>query len=357
VGFNLVRLELPMAPGESVEALARQARYAALRNHPADIVALGHHQDDQAETLLLQLLRGAGPRGLAAMPVWQPGRPAMLRPLLAFTRAEVLCYAKARGLEWVDDESNANPNYRRNFIRMGIAPVLRQAFPGFPATLARSAAQCAEASQLLDELAAIDLQAACGQDGASLAMLRRLGAVRAKNALRGLLLREGLALPSAARLDAWWRQLEAARADARIALRHGHRELGVAKGRLVIHALAPPPYEALWRGEPALALPHGELRFERGSGPGLSANALADRRVTVRSRQAGERLRPAGKAHHRSLKNLLQEAGVPAWARAGWPRICVDEALAALPGIATAHEFSAAPGESALAVSWIPRHD
>src|SRR5262249_46018121 len=141
-----------------IEAAARAARYAVFETVAADFVALAHHADDQAETLLLQLLRGAGPHGLAAMPLVRPlQRDCMLlRPFLALPGAAIEAYARAREVAWVDDESNATTTLKRNFLRHEVAPRLAAAFPGYPATLARAAVHQGEAAALLDDLAAID---------------------------------------------------------------------------------------------------------------------------------------------------------------------------------------------------------
>ena len=154
-------LQLARTSGESLEARARAARYACFDAAAVDVVALGHHADDQAETVLLQLLRGAGPRGLAAMPSLRPGRPALLRPLLGLTRAAIAARAQARQLQWITDESNDDTRYRRNLLRHAVAPVLGAEFPGYPLTLARAAAHQAEASELLDALAQHDTVCSC----------------------------------------------------------------------------------------------------------------------------------------------------------------------------------------------------
>ena len=152
---TLSTLRLALGPGRSanLEAVARQARYRALRAADVDVIALAHHVDDQAETVLLQLLRGAGPRGLSAMQRYQPGTPALWRPLLDLTRVALAAYASERGLAWIEDESNANTHYKRNLLRHDISPRLAAHFPGYPATLARAAEHQAEASGLLDALA------------------------------------------------------------------------------------------------------------------------------------------------------------------------------------------------------------
>ena len=140
------RLRLERRRGESLEARARSARYERLLAADVDAIILAHHADDQAETVLLQLLRGAGPQGLAAMPRHRAGRPALLRPLLELARATLAAYAAARGLAWIDDESNADRRHARNFLRHEIAPLLAAHFPGYPETLVRAARHQTEAA-------------------------------------------------------------------------------------------------------------------------------------------------------------------------------------------------------------------
>jgi tRNA(Ile)-lysidine synthase len=206
--------------GKSLEAEARAARYAAFVAADADIVALAHHADDQAETLLLQLLRGAGPHGLAAMPAYRPLRngPALLRPFLALPRAAIDAYAAARGLAWVDDESNANTGVKRNFIRHDVAPRLAAAFPGYPATFVRTAAHQAEAARLIDDMAQHDALGALAEDSVAGVTLDRAALIalaahaphRARNLLRWFLRQHKLSAPSAARLAAMLDQLSGA---------------------------------------------------------------------------------------------------------------------------------------------------
>src|SRR5208283_933594 len=202
------RLSLKRRRGESLEALARSARYDCLLGSDVDVVALAHHADDQAETLLLQLLRGAGAHGLSAMARYRPGRPAVLRPLLGLTRATLAAYAAARGLVWIDDESNAERRHARNFLRHEVAPLLAARFPGYPATLARAARHQAEVAELADALAAIDAAGVLDANGLDRERLAALPAARARNVLRAFLRAKGLRPPSEARLAEMLRQLE-----------------------------------------------------------------------------------------------------------------------------------------------------
>ncbi len=288
-------------PGESLEAAARTARFAAFAGSDADVIALAHHADDQAETLLLQLLRGAGPKGLAAMPACrqEAGRPVLARPFLALSRAEIVESAQGRRLEWIDDESNDDTDVRRNFLRHEIAPRLAQAFPGYPGTLVRAARHQAEAALLADELAAHDAHGAIAEDPLlgttlsreSLAMLARAAPHRARNLLRWFLRKHGLRAPSSARLAAMLDQLAHAAPDARVTLAHDGVVLGIHRGRIGVHSPPVARFALPWHGENAVELPHGVLEFAPAYGAGLAAAALGSGAVTIRSRVGGERIR------------------------------------------------------------------
>src|SRR5262249_14875874 len=159
-----------------------------------------HHADDQAETVLLQLLRGAGPHGIGAMPIYRPGHPALLRPLLDLPRTLIAACAKERKLAWIEDESNMDRAHARNALRHEISPLLAARFPGYPATLARAARHQAEAAQLLDELAQRDIEGGVDAQGLDCARLAALSPARARNLLRWFLRREGMRAPSEAQL-------------------------------------------------------------------------------------------------------------------------------------------------------------
>jgi tRNA(Ile)-lysidine synthase len=377
VPFSSVKVRV--ARGDSMEAAARAARYAAYTREPADYVVLGQHQDDQAETVLLQLLRGAGVRGLAAMPILrrEEGRasrvegrptrhptpdtrhstPAILRPLLDVTRSEILAHAAARKLKWVEDESNANTYFQRNFLRHEVLPVIARRFPGYRGTLARSAQHLAEASRVLDEVAAADAAGQMEEGTLAVEALRRLPVARAKNLLRYFLAERGASMPAAERLDEALRQALSAKDDARVLVDIGDFELRRFDGRL--HAVpklaAPRPgYARRWRGEKKVRLPElgGVLAMERGRGDGISVARLRGRPVTIRVRRGGERLQPDARRPRRSLKNLLQEARVPPWERERLPLLHRGGRLVWAPGIGVDCAFQASRNEPALQPAW-----
>ncbi len=346
VVFTLHRVQAHPAPGESPEAAARRARYQALADILAADEALltAHHQDDQAETVLLQLLRGAGPRGLAAMPAARPlGRGWHLRPLLAYPRADLLAYAQAHELHWVDDPSNACLDYDRNFLRHQLMPVLRQRWPAAGRTLGRAARACAEASELMAELAAQDLAAAgAGTDRLPLAGVRGLSLARRRNALFHWLRQRGARAPSAAQM-AQIEAMLAAAGDAAPRLDWDGWSLRRYRDALYLlpaGACRPLSLALDWDGRVPLDLPGlGRLVMKPARGRGLRRECVAGG-LRVTFRQGGERCRPVGMRHSRPLKKLLQEAGVPPWQRQRIPLLFIDGQLAAVVGYWVCEPFA-----------------
>jgi tRNA(Ile)-lysidine synthase len=354
VPLTIARLQLKRDPGASLEALARAARYERLSAAEADVVALAHHADDQAETVLLQLLRGAGPRGLSAMPRFHAGKPALLRPLLALTRSTLAAYAAARGLAWIDDESNAETRHKRNLLRHTVAPLLAKHFPGYPATLVRAAAHQAEASILLDELAAHDGVGAYDVRGLDRARLAALSPARARNLLRWFLRHEGLRPPSQTRLLEMLRQLVQAAGDAEVSIGHAGREIGIHRGRIHIHSVPPAPYVRLWHGEPELHLPGGTLAFDRVRGTGLCAEKLLQAPVSVRSRAGGERMQLEANRPHHAVKKLLQQMGLPQWEREALPLLWCGTSSRRSRASASPLPFCAARDAAGWELAWKP---
>jgi tRNA(Ile)-lysidine synthase len=363
-GIPLHTVRVAVGREGGLENAAREARYAAFVSHETDVVALAHHSDDQAETVLLQLLRGAGVRGLSAMPVLREerrtsasGAVLLLRPLLNFDRTVIEAYARLRRLRWVEDESNADLRLARNFLRSSVLPVLEKRFPGSRRTLARSAGHLAEAARLLDELAAIDARRAVVGDRLQVAGLRALGGERARNVLRHFLSERRMPIPAAIRLEEGVRQFLAAGQGgspvmewAGVALRRyrGWIELVEPSRRHVAQRVVS------WEGQDCMELPWGGGRLEvlRGGSCGLAVAALDRGPVTIRCRTGGERIRLRPGHPSRTLKNLLQEAGVPPWRREVMPLVYCGADLVWVPGVGTAAEYVAGAGEPALVFSW-----
>jgi tRNA(Ile)-lysidine synthase len=356
VNLQVVKVEVPR--GNSTEAAAREARYRVFSDSGCDVVALAHNRDDQSETVLLQLLRGAGPRGLAAMPGLRQGAPAIWRPLLGVPRSVIEAYARRHRLQWVDDESNLDRGYLRNFLRHDVLPMIEARLPGTGAVLARAARLQAEASDLLDALADRDLGDARLDTGRTLelAKLEDLPGHRARNALRLFLHRHGARMPQALRLDELLRQALTARNDAQVCVDLGDVALRRFRGKL--HLVSPLPrlphdLKLAWDGRGVLALPQlgGTLRLESHKGSGIAADWLQSGRLFVRIRHGGEKLRLTRGGPQRTLRNLLQEGEVPPWMRERLPLLYLDDRLAAVPGIGVDARFRcAAQGQGLLPV-------
>ena len=354
IPLTVHRLRLERGPAQSIEALARAARYECLMAADADVVALAHHADDQAETVLLQLLRGAGPRGVSAMPGYREGRPSLWRPLLSLSRQKLHDYATSQGLAWIEDESNVDTKHKRNLLRHAVAPLLAASFPGYPGTLVRAAAHQAEASALLDELAALDAAGAVDALGLDRLSLAALPTARAGNLLRWFMRREGLRPPSQARLSEMLRQLVLTANDAKVSITHEGREIGVHRGRILVHVRPPKPYVFAWHGEREVRLPWGALTFVPVHGAGLCADKLKQAPVSLRTRTGGERIQLATNRPHHAVKKLLQQAGLPRWERDALPLVWCGDELAAIPGIGVAVAFQAARDTAGWALAWRP---
>lgn len=235
IGVPLVtrRVTVPLSSGRGLESAAREARYAAFSECAEGCLLLAQHRGDQAETLLLNLLRGAGVTGAAAMPAERRfGKLRLLRPLLGISRAEIEAYATEQRLAWVDDESNADTALTRNFLRHEVLAVMAQRFPAAESALAQAAANFSEASGLLDELAALDWHHVEAGGAARLSELRSLSPSRLKNLLRYRLRYLGWQVPVASRLEEFARQLRSAGPDRHPELVLPNGKMRVARGLL-----------------------------------------------------------------------------------------------------------------------------
>ena len=362
IALNIVAVELPGRRQLGLEAAARAARYHVFDQQQADFIVLAHHLDDQVETLLLQMLRGAGVKGLSAMPQnsfqRSASKPSLLRPLLAIPRSTIEAYAHHHALQWVEDESNNDISYDRNFLRHEIFPKLETHFPAYRKTLFRVSRNLSESAQLQDELAQLDAQSVLLEGGLDAAKLSGLGVIRAKNLMRYYLARHGVAMPNAQRLEEIVRQLGGAAEDASVHIKIGEFEIRRFRNQVSVHPLTRaiaihPCWE--WRGEPELSLPEMQrvLVFRPTVGQGLSLTKLQKNPVTIRLRQGGERLKPDCHRPRRSLKNLLQEAQIPPWQRQRLPLLYCGDQLTMALGIGIDCAYQAAPDEPGVLVAFL----
>jgi len=322
---------------DGLEAAAREARHGALATLTVDWLVFGHHLDDQAETVLFRLLRGVGVRGAGAMAACEPGAPGRLRPLLEVRRGEILEYARAAALTWVEDHSNADRRHARNRLRHDVLPCVEAAFPQAAEMLARSALNFREADGLLDELAHQDARACGDGERFSLDALRALSAPRLRNLLRWRIRCTGAEAPARARLLEAVRQLRSTTTPS-LHLPLGQVACCLHRGRVWIEAMPmrAHPRPVRWCGEEEIAWSDGRVLFERRRGEGLSAALLERGEVVVASRRGGLRMSDAPGRPRHSFKNLCQEAGVPPWLRDRLPVVYVEDEPGRIAGVGIA---------------------
>lgn len=358
VPFTMERVTVDQQAGTGIEAAARDARMASLDRINADVIVLAHHARDQAETLLLQLLRGSGPPGMAAMPMTAQ---QYLRPLLSVAKITLLDYAQQHALRWIDDESNADNRFSRNRLRNNVWPALIDAFPAAEATLFRATQHQADATQLLEDLAGIDA-ATCVVDGAiNLAPFNEMTQARRANLLRFWLHSHDVKPPAAETLREWLKQLASVTPIQAIELRGGAHQgvIRVYRGHAHMTDDAKFWQPRDWSGEPSLELrcgtvPIGELCFTSGTQHNALRPPRAGEAWTVRMRKQGDGVALSERSGHVALKNIFQQANIPPWLRNTWPLVLCNDDLVCVAGVATAKAFTVATGESGLVCQWKP---
>lgn len=333
VPFHLQRVTVIEAE-QGLEAAAREARYRALRAamRPGDVVALAHHRDDQAETVLLRLLRGTGLNGIAAMRPLLPFAPGRLwRPWLDTPRSVLQAHALRHKLQWIEDPQNQGSEFARSFLRSEILPRLVQHWPAASRNLARAAELAAESSELLREVATDDLDEIGEPDGPlPIPALRALTPARRHNLLRAWIEGLGVPLPFRDTLLRLEREVFDAAEDADPVLAWPGGEFRRYRDRLFAMAPLPPPpgkFLSAWDGRGELPLP---------AGCGALWSPAGRRRplpCTVRLARPSDRFRPFASSATRTLKNLFQERGVPTWVRARTPLVLRENQIVWVGGI------------------------
>ena len=350
IPFDARRVNVTGKDEHGVEQAARLARYAALAEMCGQggvrLLLTAHHQDDQAETVMLQWLRGAGLPGLSGMAALQDRHPllpnvALARPLLGLSRADLEALAGELRIPHVTDESNHDSRYRRNALRNEVFPVIERHFAGFAETLVRSSRHAQAAQRLLDELARSDLAVCASGEGLDLAALRALSEDRMRNLVRYWLQTVTGRYPSEARLAQLQAQMLESSSDAHPRLEfdgwvieRNYRQLLASPAAAQVQ----PPSVAIdlvWRGEPAIEVPdwQGRLVFSAAQGPGLDRDALLAGPLSLRARSGGERLKLHPARPSRSLKHLFQESEVAAARRAWLPLLYVGQQLVFAAGL------------------------
>ncbi len=362
VPLTTVRVQVSDARGEGIEAAARRARYAAFAANlgEGEWLVLGHHRDDQVETVLLKLLRGAGPEGLGGMRTLRPfARGFLWRPLLETPRESLRKYLSKHGIRWIDDPANADPRFARNVLREEILPRMAAHWPHADACILHAARLCRTAADYIGDAAQAELKILRREADTldATGWLALPGALRAP-VLDGWLHARGLSAPPDEPRAELARQAACAAGDGAILIAWPGAEVRVWDGRL--HAtppLATPPedWQAEWTGAP-LALPRdcGTLTLMAGTNPARAAEVRLDRTLTVRLRQGGERIKPAGDPHTRELRDLFQQARMPPWLRMRCPLVFENHELIAVAGLWISEHGKAVFDASGARPCWTP---
>jgi tRNA(Ile)-lysidine synthase len=346
--FRLLHLGTDEAKG-NIEARARAGRYEALADlceeYGIEDLLLAHHQNDQAETVLLQLLRGSGVAGLSGMPQARElstnQRLTLWRPLLNQSRQELEAYAKEHRLKWIEDPSNQDLKYRRNAIRKDVIPRLEKIQPEALANMARSAELLGEAQTLLNRLAQQDGKGLLLEDQLNVSGLLTLAKddlPAANNVLRYWLQTQSLAMPSQERLQSWWRDLAKVKTDSKLEWLHDEKKIYLWRGALQVGNAD----EGRWILK---TLPANSKQL------GLSADwvkvAQEQNQITLRERLGSEKIQIKPKTPRKTLKNLYQEADVPPWERQA-PLLYIGEELIAVAGIGLSYPHLKSTGRRVL---------
>jgi len=355
--------------GRGIEDAARTARYAVFQNYLSanDVLLTAHHADDQAETLLLRLMRGTGPRGLAAMAKTRAlGDGILHRPLLHFSRAELEIYAHLHQLTWVEDESNSDTHYDRNFLRAQIMPLLQARWPQFKQKWQQTTELCAGNEALLVEIATQDLTAVQLREerlGSSISLMEfsSLSKVRQQNMLRYWLRIRGFTVPEQQHWQQLYQQLGNARADSEMDVSWGNVSLRSYQQRLYAlpldffaqRPLLQTTTFSLHESKENISLLWGYLQFDLvGADAGLHRIKNLTTTLCVAYRHGGERCKPAGRHHSQTLKRLLQEYGVEPWLRDKIPLVYCGDELIAVGDLWVCAEFAAVPDEVGIKLTW-----
>jgi tRNA(Ile)-lysidine synthase len=353
-------IKLPQKKSLGIEGEARRLRYEKLLQSKSDLIVLAHHADDQAETFLLQLIRGAGVKGLSSMASFDASKK-LWRPLLNTSRSDIEIHAKKHKLKWVEDESNLNIDFDRNFIRHKILPIIKKQFLHIIKVISRSASHLAEAQTLLNELAIIDLKKCLESETSKYKLkvnyLNKLSMYRAKNLLRYWLEINDQLMPSKDLLDELLRQVLTAKKDAELKIeltkdyeiRRYKDEIYLVKKNKNLKK----NYEIICQGESEILLPDNTtLEFTKVKGKGISFSKLKNSKLVIMNRKIGESLKLNANRPTKNLKHLFQESNMPPWIRDGLPFVYCDKELIMVPSLGISSAFQVSPHEIGLKIQW-----
>ena len=358
IDFYNVKVKINKKSSLGIEGEARELRYEAIKQKQKDIVALGHHQNDQAETLLLQLLRGSGLKGLAGMSEFDEKRK-FWRPMLNIKKELLEKYASENNIEYIEDESNEDINFDRNFIRKKVLPLIESRYPASIETISRSASNISEGHHLNELLALDDSKNIMSDDGSYLFIndLKKLPRVRVINLIRWWLSFNNQLMPSKKNIVELYKQVVFIKKDTSLNLKISEEaSIRAHNNKLFIgnFNIKPDTFDLKWSGQEELNLPNKKkLQFIKIEEGGLSLSKLGVKTLNVRSRVGGEKLKPFSDQPSRNLKYLFQAADIPIWERDQVPLIFAKNELVAVPNIAVHHKYQSSIGEEGYQINWL----
>jgi tRNA(Ile)-lysidine synthase len=356
--FTQLNIDETVPKGDSIEAWAREKRYALIAQlmNKDELLFTAHHQDDQVETFFLQALRGAGPRGLSAMPLFKKiANSIHVRPLLGFCRNELLTYANENKLSWQEDLSNADTKFDRNYLRNNIIPAFEQRWPAYRETISRLVNHQQDCKSLMDEIGLEDLKLASHENCLNLDVIKRLSVVRQKNIIFTWLQVLQLETPGSRHINQIMSDLINSTSENTPCV--NWKNVEVRRYRKLLYAsnslnkdVESINYE--WDLASPLTVMDEVLVAKANSGIGISKERIKNKKIRVQYRQGGEKIQPSKKAHSKTVKQLFQERGVLPWLRDRFPLIYVNDKLAAIPGVCVDIGYSAEENESSWEIEW-----
>lgn len=360
VQCTVQEVQLMKKGGDSLEAVARHARYAIYQQIDCEAIVLAHHQDDQAETVLLQLFRGSGVVGLAAMPKKRQlqKNQLLVRPLLDIPRKELLAYANAHHLKWVEDESNEDTGFRRNFLRHDIIPKLQSRYPGLSRSLSRASGYFAETNDLLSDLAKLDCPQINHRVPLPKTLLLSLTLPRQRNVLYWYLRAHGI-FPEEKWIEEILKVMLHASQESMPTWELQDKALYFSYGELVITPtfnLPDKPIYIHWQGEAEIRVAEwrGTLQLVEVKGGGISIDALKSAPLILQGREGRARLRLASNRPSHTVKHLWQVRKVPFWQRQRVPLVWFDGQLLMIPGVGMGCELEVKQDDVGITTIWHP---
>jgi len=353
--FEKINIKSDISMG--VEAAGRKGRYKVFQKYKHSAIALAHHQNDQAETLLLQLFRGSGLKGLSAMQEFDLERK-LWRPFLHIKKESIENFIQDQRIDYVNDESNENLNYDRNFLRKRVLPLIQDRYPNIIDTISRSASNIAEGLNLNQSIATEDAKKYFSKDKVrlSLTMLKLLSKERVINLIRWWLDNNNQTMPTKKTIGELLVQISTLKKDTMVnisissfmSIRAYQDELYLVEKKIELQ-----PYELIWKGQSEIRLPdQSKLLFKKTKGGGLSLSKLETSTLRVQNRVGGERFKPKEKQPTRTLKYLLQSSKIPPWERGSIPLLFLEDQLVVVPNFGIHIEYQAAKEELGWEIIW-----